>query len=102
MTKTQLEKFQEFTTTNHTAARNPEEKEESYFQSYYIIIFKTPSFQEKNYKACRKTRKYVLFMGKIKPLEIISEAQTWNLLDKAFKLTVLNMLKVVTETQGKN
>lgn len=41
-------------------------------------------------------------MGKIKPLEIISEAQTWNLLDKAFKLTVLNMLKVVTETQGKN
>lgn len=53
-------------TTYQKKKKISREEEESYFQSYYIIRFKYPLFNnnKKNHKAFNKTEKYGSFKGK--------------------------------------
>ena len=61
------------------------------------------SSQQKINKAYKETGKYEPFTGKKKKLTKTNpkEAHTLDILDEDFKLTVLNMLKELKETMGK-
>lgn len=58
---------------------------------------------QKNYTACKETRKYGSYTGEKRPLRetVLEEAHTLALLDKDFKSTILNMLKELRGTMYK-